>query len=215
LAVDYADKIKEMVQEWYKNGSRMELPPDLKELAEMSGITFNAPTNTHPTTPSRQGKREKDNAITPTARDGAVQDSLDELRFVISGVWPDLAGCAGLKIGKERVRAHIKQFGGKVTLAISDVTDVLVIGEKPGPKKLIEALEKGVKVIDIDILNHLIRGELTLNKVRMLTAPDVEAPVHAVDHQVQRQSQTPTPTEQAHEGTAGPKGDPEFDHRNE
>ncbi len=72
-----------------------------------------------------------------------------------------------------------------------------------------------MKVTDIDILNHLIWGELTLDKVRTLTAPDAEAPVHAVDHQVQCQSQMLTPTEQAHEGTAGPKGDPELDHRNE
>jgi hypothetical protein len=72
-----------------------------------------------------------------------------------------------------------------------------------------------VKVIRIDILSHLIRGELSLNTVWMLIAPNAEAPVHAVDHQVQRQSQMPTPTEQAHEGTAGPKGNPEFDHRNE
>jgi hypothetical protein len=52
-AVDYADEIKKMVQEWYKNHGKTELPPDLKELAERSGITFTAPTNTHPTTPSR------------------------------------------------------------------------------------------------------------------------------------------------------------------
>jgi hypothetical protein len=85
-AVDYADKIKEMVQKWYKNGGGSELPPDLKELAERSGITFTAPTNTHPTTPSRQGKCKKDNTITPTAWDGTVQDSLDGLRFVVSGI---------------------------------------------------------------------------------------------------------------------------------
>jgi hypothetical protein len=71
-----------------------------------------------------------------------------------------------------------------------------------------------VKVIDIDILNHLIWGELTIDEVLTLTAPDAEAPVHAVDYQVQHQSQMPTPTEQAHKGTAGPKGNPEFDHRN-
>jgi len=105
LAVDYADEIKEMVQEWYKNGSSTELPPDLKELAKRSGITFTASTDTHPTTPSRLGKHEKENAITPTAQDGAVQDSLDGLRFVLSGIWPDLGGGSGLGLGKERVRA--------------------------------------------------------------------------------------------------------------
>jgi hypothetical protein len=131
-AVDYADKIKEMVPEWYKNGSRMELPLDLKKLAKRSGITFTASTDTHPTTPSRLGKHEKENAITPTAQDGAVQDSLDGLRFVLSGIWPDLGGGSGLGLGKEKVRAQIKQFGGKVTSAISGVTNVLVTGEKPG-----------------------------------------------------------------------------------
>ncbi len=134
---------------------------------------------------------------------------------MISGVWPNLGGGSGLGLGKERVKSGIEQFRGKVTTAISGITDVLVIGEKPGQKKQIEALEKEVKVIDIDILNHLIWGELSLDEVWMLTVPDTEAPVHAVDHQVQHQSQTPTPTEQAHEGTAGPKGDPKFDHRNE
>jgi hypothetical protein len=108
LAVDYADKIKEMVEEWYKNSGGIKLPPDLKELAERSGITFTAPTNTHPTTPSRQGKCKKDNAITPSTWDGAVQDSLDGLRFVLSGIWPDLGGGSGLGISKERVRAQIE-----------------------------------------------------------------------------------------------------------
>jgi hypothetical protein len=214
-AADYTGKIKEMVQQWYKNGGGTELPPELKELAVRSGITFTAPTDTHPTTPSRRSKREKDTAITPTAQDGAIEHSLDGLRFVISCVWLNLGGGSGLRLGKERVKARIEKFGGKITTAISGIINVLVIGKKPGQKMLIKALEKEVKVMDIDILNHLIWGELSLNKVWMLTAPDAEALVHAVDHQVQRQSQMPTPTEQAHEGTAGPEGDPEFDHRNE
>jgi hypothetical protein len=100
-------------------------------------------------------------------------------------------------------------------MAISGVTDVLVIGDSPGPRKLVEALEKEIKVVNINILNHMIQGELTLNKVRTLKAPGEDASVHSTDHQVQRQSQTPMPTKQAMHGTAGPKGDSEVDHRDE
>jgi hypothetical protein len=80
---------------------------------------------------------------------------------------------------------------------------------------MVEALEKEVKVIDIDILNHMIRGELSLGKIRSLKASGEDALVHPMDHQVQRQSQTPMPTKQAKQGTAGPKGDHEVDHSNE
>ncbi len=101
--------------------------------------------------------------------------------------------------------------------AISGVTNILVIRESPRPKKLVEALEKKVKVINIDILNHMIQGELTLDEIRSLNvnASNKGALVHSTDHQVQHQSQTPTPTEQAKQGTAGPKGDPEVNHNNE
>ncbi len=149
--------------------------------------------------------------------DGAVQGSLEELRFILSGTWPNLGGGSGLKVGKQRLKTPIKQFGGRVTRAISGVTNVLVIGESPGPKKLVEALEKEVKVINIDILNHMIQGELTLDEIRSqnVNASNKGALVHSTDHQVQHQSQMPTPTEQAKQGTAGPEGDPEVDHSNE
>jgi BRCT domain type II-containing protein len=91
------------------------------------------------TTP-RRGKRKK--AATPSTWDGAVEGSLLERRFVLSGVWPDLEEEAGLRSGKERVKSCIEQFEGKVTLAISGLTDVLIIGEKLGDKKLTQAHEK-------------------------------------------------------------------------
>jgi BRCT domain type II-containing protein len=137
------------------------------------------------------------------------------LRFVLSGTWPNLGGGSGLEVGKQRLKAHIEQFGGRVTGAISGVTYVLVIGESPGPKKMVEALEKEVKVIDIDILNHMIQGELSLDKIRSLKASGEDALVQPKDHQVQRQSQTPMPTKQAKQGTAGPKGNHEVDHSDE
>jgi NAD-dependent DNA ligase len=213
---EHADEFKEMVEEWYKSSGGADLPPELKELVAKLGVNLTATTTvTDPSTPSRQGKREKNTAITPTAGDGAVQDSLEGLRFVLSGTWPNLGGGSGLKVGKQRLKARIEQFGGRVTGDISGVTDVLVIGKSPGPKKMVEALEKEVKVFDIDILNHMIRGELSLDEIRSLKASGEDTLVHPLDHQVQHQSQTPMPTKQAKQGTAGPEGNHEVDHSNE
>ncbi len=58
--VEHADKIKEMVEEWYKSSGRADLPPELKELVAKSGVNLTAMTTvTNPSTPSRRGKREK------------------------------------------------------------------------------------------------------------------------------------------------------------
>ena len=136
------------------------------------------------------------------------------MRFALSGTWPNLGGGSGLEVGKQRLKARIEQFGGRVTGSISGITDVLVIRESPGPKKMVEALEKEVKVIDIDILNHMIRGELSLDEITSLRASGKDALV-PMDHQVQRQSQTSVPTRQASHGTAGPKDDNEVDRNDE
>jgi BRCT domain type II-containing protein len=87
-------------------------------------------------------------------------------RYILSGVWPNLEEEAGLRSGKERMKSCIKQFGQKVTSAILGLTDTLIIGEKPGDNKVTQAHEKEVKVIDIHTLNHLIMGELSLDKVQ-------------------------------------------------
>jgi BRCT domain type II-containing protein len=95
------------------------------------------------------------------------------------------------------VKSCIERFGGKVTLAISGLTDALIIGEKLGDKKLIQAHKKGVKVIDITTLNHLIIGELSLDKVQTKYPSAQGASVQTEDHPVQCQSQTHMPMEQA------------------
>jgi BRCT domain type II-containing protein len=61
-------------------------------------------------------------------------------------MWPDLEEEAGLRSGKDRVKSCIERFEGKVTLAISGLTDALIIGEKPGNKKLTQVHKKEVKV---------------------------------------------------------------------
>jgi hypothetical protein len=201
-----------MIMEWYDKNGKTTMPPDLAVLALQAGID---PTDIIPsclTTP-RGGKCKK--TTTPYAWDGAVEGSLLGRHFFPSGMWPDLEEEAGLRSGKERVKLRIERFGGKVTLAISGLPDALIIGEKPGDKKMTQVHKKEVKVIDITILNHLITGELSLNKVQTKYASAQGASVQMEDHPVQHQSQTHMNTEQAAAGTAGQGGVPEVGHSDE
>ena len=45
---------------------------------------------------------------------GAVANVLDGKRFVMTGVFPELGGGAGLNLGKDRMKALIESFGGKI-----------------------------------------------------------------------------------------------------
>ncbi len=63
--------------------------------------------------------------------------------FVLTGTWPGLGG-EGLTAGKEVVKVGIEKHGGKVTSGFSNVTNFLVIGTLPGPKKVLDAYDKGI-----------------------------------------------------------------------
>ncbi len=211
---NHADAIKGMIREWYNNNGKTTLPPDLTVLALRADINPAEIIPSCRTTP-RKGKREK--AAIHSAWDGAVEGSLSGRRFVFSGVWPYLEEEAWLRSGKERVKSCIERFGGKVTLVISGLTDAPVLVVKPGDEKLTQAYKKEMKVIDINIntLNHLITGELSLDKVQTKYTSGQGASVQMKDHPVQRQSQTHMHTEQAVVGTAGCDGVPEVGHSDE
>ncbi len=125
-----------------------------------------APTDIIPSCPTTPRRDKCKKATTPSAWDGAVEGSVMGRHFVFAGVWSNLEEEAGLRSGKKRVNSCIERFGGKGTSAILGLTDALIIGEKPGDKKLTQAHKKEVKVINITALNHLIMGELSLDKVQ-------------------------------------------------
>ncbi|KAK3268662.1 hypothetical protein CYMTET_22847 [Cymbomonas tetramitiformis] len=85
-------------------------------------------------------------------RGGAVANSLVDETFVLTGIFPELGGGAGLELGKERARAMIERFGGRVTSAVSGKTTVLLVGQEPGFSKVSQAREKGVRLMTLDDL---------------------------------------------------------------
>jgi len=94
--------------------------------------------------------------------DGAIEGRLEEKRFVSTGVFPELGGGSGLKLGKDNLKNMIESFGGKVTGSISGKTNYVIIGDEPGAKRLEEAKSKGVPIIDRSTLHKILMGEVEL-----------------------------------------------------
>jgi hypothetical protein len=160
-------KITSMVNEWTADHIDEPPPPQLAALAARTGLMLEKVAST----PSQRGKKDKVKVNTPAASEGAIADSLKGLRFVLLGTWPDLGGGQGLTSGKLCLKSCIEKFGGSVTATFSCLTNFLVVGTSPGPKKVIEAHKKKVNIIDIDKLTKKLWGSWRSSISRQTTTP--------------------------------------------
>ena len=77
---------------------------------------------------------------------------------VLTGIFPELGGGAGLDLGKARARALVESFGGRVTSSVSGRTDALLVGKDPGMSKVTKARNQpGCALVNLQQLC----GELT------------------------------------------------------
>lgn len=104
---------------------------------------------------------------------GAIAGVLDGKRFVLTGVYPELGGGAGLNLGKERVKALISNFGGNVTSAVSGVTDFVLVGRNPGRSKVTQADNRGVPLLSLLSLQRLLMGQSTLEAAANASPPRI------------------------------------------
>jgi NAD-dependent DNA ligase len=59
--------------------------------------------------------------------------------IVMTGVFPEIGGGAGLSLGKDRLKKMLENFGAKVTGSVSGKTNILIVGEQPGRSKVDKA----------------------------------------------------------------------------
>ncbi len=64
---------------------------------------------------------------------------MDGLTCVMTGIFPEVGGGAGLTLGKDRVKEMVESFGGRVTSAVSGRTNLLIVGKEPGMSKVSKA----------------------------------------------------------------------------
>jgi hypothetical protein len=88
-------------------------------------------------------------------------------------------------------------------MSISRLTDALVIGDAPGPTKVIEAHNRSMKIITLAQVNDLILGDLILEDLTSADCPEsVYAVLDAEKIQVQCHPHSSVSQKQAQEGTA-------------
>jgi len=197
LSEDHRKDIEGMIREWVGVNGSHNILVHLADLASRAHVDIN-----NLTTPQRWGQRDKNQLYTPTAVEGAQGGILAGLRFVLTGIWPFQGSGHGLALGKDRVKSRIAKFGGTVTMSISRLTDALVDGNTPGPKKVIEAHNQSMKIITLVQVNDLILGDLILEDLTSADYPEsVYAVLDAEKIQVQRHPHLSVSHEQAQEGT--------------
>lgn len=93
-------------------------------------------------------------------KNGAIAGALKGKTVVLTGVFPEIGGGAGLSLGKAKVKAMIERFGGKCTSAISGRTNILIVGKSPGMSKVSKARSRGptCKLMGICDLKSLCMG---------------------------------------------------------
>ena len=90
---------------------------------------------------------------------GAIANVLDQKRFVLTGIFPEVGGGTGLNLGKDRVKAMMESFGGVVTSSVSGKTNYLVVGKEPGGSKVDKARARNLPIVDLKILQTRILGQ--------------------------------------------------------
>ena len=77
---------------------------------------------------------------------------------VLSGVFPDIGGGSGLRLGKDAMKEMITKNGGRVAGCFSGKTTLLVIGEEPGIAKTQQAASRNVHVVNFPGFLRLLAG---------------------------------------------------------
>eukprot|EP00927_Polykrikos_kofoidii_P075052 TRINITY_DN71113_c0_g1_i1.p1 TRINITY_DN71113_c0_g1~~TRINITY_DN71113_c0_g1_i1.p1 ORF type:complete len:461 (+),score=78.03 TRINITY_DN71113_c0_g1_i1:94-1476(+) len=114
--------------------------------------------------------KQKGQFVVPVPGQGAPAGSLSGKTFTLTGIFPEIGGGAGFKLGKDRARKMIESFGGKVTTSISGKTNVLVVGKDPGFSKVSKARkDPKVQLLSLqDLKVGLERGSLGDAKANMV-----------------------------------------------
>ena len=79
-------------------------------------------------------------------------------KFVLTGIFPEVGGGAGLSLGKVKVTQMIQSFGGTVASSVSGKTSYLMVGKNPGFNKVKEARMKQIPQVDLNQLKVILES---------------------------------------------------------
>ena len=102
---------------------------------------------------------------------GAEHGALEGKTIVLTGIFPEVGGGAGLSLGKAKVKAMLQSFGARVTSSVSGRTDILVVGKAPGMSKVSKARSSAsCRLVSLEDMKHGLETHAVedLGKKKML-----------------------------------------------
>ena len=91
---------------------------------------------------------------------------------VMTGIFPEIGGGAGLNLGKDRLKGMLEKMGAKVRSAVSGKTDMVVVGTNPGMGKVTAARSRpNCQLVGIQDLKLAVNGE---RELAALPEPEIE-----------------------------------------
>ena len=100
-------------------------------------------------------------------RGSAVPGVLNGKTVVMTGIFPEVGGGAGLNLGKDKVKGMVQSFGGKVTGSVSGRTDILLVGKEPGLSKVSQARGSGkCQLLSLIDIKEVLEGAISLEGLR-------------------------------------------------
>jgi NAD-dependent DNA ligase len=106
-------------------------------------------------------------------RNENTSNALSGKTVVMTGLFPELGGGVGLKLGKDRLKSLLQSMGAKVTSSVSGKTDFLVVGQEPGVSKVAKARQSTrCKLVGLADLKNGIEGGKPLDA---LPEPEIKS----------------------------------------
>jgi hypothetical protein len=103
--------------------------------------------------------QKKKFAVPIPGQDGYVKDALLGKTIVLTGIFPEVGGGAGLSLGKDKAKALCQQFGARVTSSISGKTSLLLVGKEPGMSKVSKAYDRHIPLVDLnELVTTVLKG---------------------------------------------------------
>ena len=97
-------------------------PPPKVEAAPSTSLALPDAPGAGPIAPKRPGGA----FVIPKPGVSGVEGCMAGLTCVSTGIFPEVGGGSGLNLGKDRVKAMVQSFGGRVTGSVSGKTDILI-----------------------------------------------------------------------------------------
>jgi hypothetical protein len=131
-----------------------------------NALTVVTQTNIHSSSNELTLSRKRKAFSLVPGQDGAQPHFFSKKTIVMTGIFPEIGGGAGLNLGKDRLKVILESFGARVTSSVSGRTDFLIVGQEPGMSKVSKArAQPKCKLLNLSDMKLAVEGKKSLREI--------------------------------------------------